>query len=277
MSNEASPGEGRTIPTGSATSNFSMKDRAEHITFCKDMLKAYEPKKNLHDFKQNMLNPALVDEIEMMSFDLNVSKVDHFEQGQLESIKDLFPPYDYPIEEEEFFMMTVFLIRILRNLHDLRSANKIQVPPDISAKLSRELRFKDHLEKIWLLCLLGADSDALQEFVNKLITNSPRRSVMTPQHGQYRSSSVMTQSPHSPLNVQRRVNFSSGNEGSYQQIPRYSPTSYIIPPTPAPDEHTFPGYGRVSLQPDPNNDDFVHVITRGYRHSHPSRHDVREE
>ena len=63
----------------------------------------------------------------MIYFDLNIPEVEHFENHKLYFIKDLSPPYDYLVEDEEFFMMTVFLMRILHTLFDWRKAENVQV------------------------------------------------------------------------------------------------------------------------------------------------------
>ena len=88
---------------------------------------------------------------------------------------------------------------------------------------------------------------------------------------------MMAQSPFSPTYAQRRVSFNPVNESMQQPIPRQSPTLYIIPPTLAPDKQTLLGYGRVSLQPDHNNEGFVHVTTRGHHHIMEIYHDVHNE
>ena len=61
----------------------------------------------------------------MIFVDQKVSEVVQFEKGQYEYNKDLFLRYYYLKEYKEFFMMTVLPIRLLHNLNDLLSVDKI--------------------------------------------------------------------------------------------------------------------------------------------------------
>ena len=181
-----------------------------------------------------------------------------FTVDDMEDMASLFPSVEELVTSNEFYTMTTIMIRTFHRMFDLRKIQNIEVPPAVAAKFYPMKKFKAVHEKLWLLCLLGADVNDLMAFSDFMAAPAIRRSM---------GFSQVTH--HSPARetppVQRRVSFhpSSTEEVTAQAN---TPTSYIQPPTPAPRNESATGYGHAepltNTPEDPAIQQFPYVTTR---------------
>ena len=123
-----------------------------------------------------------------------------------------FQRSDAFVEDTDLYEMNVSLLNVYRKEYELLSLTAPLIPPDIEDKFIPISQFVPDIENLLFLSLTGAFHATIQDFAGNSISNGPRKSIAISQERKSQQTPMMVQSPHSPMNVQRRVSFNPVNE-----------------------------------------------------------------
>ena len=196
--------EGQASPTGSGEGQ-AQSDKATSIASYRSKKKIFTEEEPLTTgCADNDSDRVISRAFKRVDFDSAAAEIQPLSQDDVAYIINIFPHYDMLIDNPDFYTMTVAWLNLLRKLYKIRAGRDIVIPAAADNRFHPKAHFRPHLQKLWLLYFLGALVEALMQFADNAITQSPLQSLVA-------TLSTQTRTPRSPgpmnsqMNVQRRV------------------------------------------------------------------------